>query len=230
MGKHSTLDHGLFAVLGSASLLGGSMRMTVSVCVIILELTNNLLLLPLVMLVLLIPKTLADTFNANIYDMMVKLEGLPYLEAHAEPYMRQLEVSDVITGPLQIFNGGEKVGNIIQVLKTTGHHGFPVVDEPPFANSPVLFGLILHAHLLVLLKNEEILHTCTLSGVDASKQLSADDFAKCGSGKCDSIEDIELTAEEMEIYIDLHTFTSKSSHTFPGSLSEAPLGCSKVLF
>ncbi|KAI3443891.1 hypothetical protein Pfo_000556 [Paulownia fortunei] len=47
VGSNSNLNHGLFAVLGSASLLGGSMRMTVSLCVIILELTNNLLLLPL---------------------------------------------------------------------------------------------------------------------------------------------------------------------------------------
>ena len=82
MGKRSTLDHGLFAVLGSASFLSGSM---VSVCVIILELTNNLLLLPLVMLVLLISKTVADALNSNIYDLIVKLKGFPYLEAHAEP-------------------------------------------------------------------------------------------------------------------------------------------------
>lgn len=35
---------------------GGSMRMTVSTCVMLLELTNNLALLPLVMLVLLVAK------------------------------------------------------------------------------------------------------------------------------------------------------------------------------
>ncbi|XP_010905340.1 putative chloride channel-like protein CLC-g isoform X2 [Elaeis guineensis] len=221
MGKHSTLDHGLFAVLGSASLLGGSMRMTVSVCVILLELTNNLLLLPLVMLVLLISKTVADTFNANIYDLIVKLKGLPYLEAHAEPYMRQLTVSDVVTGPLQTFHGVEKVGNIVHVLKTTGHHGFPVIDEPPFSDSPVLFGLILRAHLLVLLKKKEFLHTCALSSFDASKPFSADDFAKRGSGKHDSIDDIELTVEEMEMYIDLHPFTNTSPYTVVETMSLA---------
>ena len=51
------LDRGLFALLGAASFLGGTMRMTVSICVILLELTNDLLLLPLVMLVLLVSKT-----------------------------------------------------------------------------------------------------------------------------------------------------------------------------
>ncbi|XP_072980584.1 putative chloride channel-like protein CLC-g isoform X1 [Typha angustifolia] len=220
MGSHSTLDHGLFAVLGSASLLGGSMRMTVSVCVIILELTNNLLLLPLVMLVLLISKTVADTINANIYDMIVRLKGFPYLEAHAEPYMRQLTVSDVVTGPLQIFNGVEKVGNIIHILKTTGHHGFPVVDES-LSDSPVLYGLILRAHLLVLLKKKIFLHNCTPSRVGVLGQLSADDFAKRGSGKRDSVEDIMLTEEEKEMFIDLHPFTNTSPYTVVETMSLA---------
>ncbi|KAK1400260.1 putative chloride channel-like protein CLC-g [Heracleum sosnowskyi] len=72
---------------GSDSFLGGSMRMTVSLCVIILELTNYLLLFPLIVIVLLISKTVADTFDENIYDLIMKLKGCLYLETHAEPYM-----------------------------------------------------------------------------------------------------------------------------------------------
>jgi chloride channel 7 len=45
-----------YALLGVASFLRGSMRMTVSLCVIMVEITNNLQLLPLIMLVLLISK------------------------------------------------------------------------------------------------------------------------------------------------------------------------------
>ena len=56
----TNLDQGLFAVLGAVSFLGGSMRMTVSLCVILLELTNNLYMLPLIMLVLLISKYSCD--------------------------------------------------------------------------------------------------------------------------------------------------------------------------
>lgn len=221
MGKHSSLDHGLFAVLGSASFLGGSMRMTVSLCVIILELTNNLLLLPFVMLVLLISKTVADIFNGNIYDLLVQLKGFPYLETHAEPYMRQLAVSDVITGPLQFFYGVEKVGNIVHVLKTTRHHGFPVIDEPPFSDSPVLFGLVLRSHLLVLLKKKFFLHSRTLADTDALNQFTADDFAKRGFGKGDSIDDIELTHEEMGMFIDLHLITNASPYTVVETMSLA---------
>ncbi|KAL4632876.1 hypothetical protein ACB092_04G082600 [Castanea dentata] len=101
---------GLFALLGAASFLGGTMRMTVSLCIILLELTNDLLLLPLVMLVLLISKTVADNFNKGVYDQILKIKGLPYLEAHAEPYMRHLVARDVVSGPLVTFSGVEQGG------------------------------------------------------------------------------------------------------------------------
>ncbi|KAK1400061.1 Chloride channel protein [Heracleum sosnowskyi] len=221
IGSRSNLNHGLFAVLGSASFLGGSMRMTVSLCVIILELTNNLLLLPLIMIVLLISKTVADTFDENIYDLIMKLKGFPYLETHAEPYMRQLTVGDVVTGPLQLFNGIEKVSNIVHVLKTTGHNGFPVVDEGPLSDSPVLFGLILRAHLMTLLKKKAFLVSPVRTDISAFKQFSANDFAKKGLSKRDNMEDIKLTAEEMEMYIDLHPYTNASPYTVVESMSLA---------
>ncbi|KAL6974095.1 hypothetical protein U1Q18_028278 [Sarracenia purpurea var. burkii] len=221
LGSRSDLNHGLFAVLGSASLLGGSMRMTVSLCVIILELTNNLLLLPLIMLVLLVSKTVADVFNENIYDLIMKLKGFPYLETHAEPYMRQLTVSDVVTGPLQLFHGIEKVSNIVHVLKSTRHNGFPVIDEPPLSQCPFLFGLVLRAHLVMLLKKKAFLPTPVPTGLDAFNQFTAWDFAKKGLGNGDKIEDIDLTEEEMEMFVDLHPFTNASPYTVVETMSLA---------
>ncbi|XP_015893920.3 putative chloride channel-like protein CLC-g [Ziziphus jujuba] len=221
IGSHSNLNHGLYAVLGAASFLGGSMRMTVSLCVIILELTNNLLLLPLIMLVLLVSKTVADAFNGNIYDLIMKLKGFPYLETHAEPYMRQLTVGDVVTGPLQLFSGIEKVGNILHVLRNTKHNGFPVIDEPPISETPVLFGIILRAHLITLLKKKAFLSSPVRSNIDAFKQFSSVDFAKRGSGNGDRIEDIELTEEEKEMFIDLHPFTNASPYTVVETMSLA---------
>ncbi|BFG40156.1 hypothetical protein CerSpe_264300 [Prunus speciosa] len=221
VGSHSNLNHGLYAVLGAASLLGGTMRMTVSLCVIILELTNNLLLLPLIMVVLLVSKTTADAFNGNIYDLIMKAKGLPYLEAHAEPYMRQLTVADVVTGPLQLFYGIEKVGNIVHVLRTTGHNGFPVIDEPPLSESPVLFGIVLRAHLIELLKKKAFVSTPVPTSTDSFKRFSSEDFAKRGSGNGDKIEDIKLTEEEMEMFIDLHPFTNASPYTVVETMSLA---------
>lgn len=221
LGSISDLDRGLFALLGAASFLGGTMRMTVSLCVILLELTNDLLMLPLVMLVLLISKTVADSFNKGVYDQIVKMKGLPYMEAHAEPYMRNLVASDVVSGPLVTFSGVEKVGNIYHALKTTNHNGFPVIDEPPLSESSELCGLVLRSHLLVLLKGKKFTEQRFLVGSDILRRFQAHDFAKAGSGKGIKLEDVELNEEEMEMYVDLHPITNTSPYTVVETMSLA---------
>uniref|UniRef100_A0A1D1YRU3 Chloride channel protein CLC-c n=2 Tax=Anthurium amnicola TaxID=1678845 RepID=A0A1D1YRU3_9ARAE len=198
------------------------MRMTVSVCVILLELTNDLLMLPLVMLVLLISKTVADSFNKGVYDQIVKMKGLPYMEAHAEPYMRHLVAGDVVSGPLITFSGVEKVGNIMHALKLTGHNGFPVIDEPPFSDAPELCGLVLRYQLLVLLKGKKFTKDREITGVsEVCRRFGAFDFAKAGSGKGLKLEDIEINEEEMEMYVDLHPITNTSPYTVVETMSLA---------
>ncbi|XP_039125599.1 LOW QUALITY PROTEIN: chloride channel protein CLC-c-like [Dioscorea cayenensis subsp. rotundata] len=222
LGPISDLDTGLFALLGAASFLGGTMRMTVSVCVILLELTNDLLMLPLVMLVLLISKTVADSFNKGVYDQIVKMKGLPFMEAHAEPYMRNLVAGDVVSGPLITFSGVEKVGNIVHALRLTGHNAFPVVNEPPFSDAPELCGLVLRSHLLVLLKAKRFTRERVATGViEVLRRFDAFDFAKAGSGKGVKLENLDIQEEEMDMYVDLHPITNTSPYTVVETMSLA---------
>ncbi|MBA0619649.1 hypothetical protein Godav_005467 [Gossypium davidsonii] len=217
----SKLDVGLFSLLGAASFLGGTMRMTVSLCVILLELTNDLLMLPLVMLVLLISKTMGDMFNKGVYDQIVKLKGLPYMEAHPEPYMKHLIARDVVTGPLITFSGVEKVGNILHALKNTGHNGFPVIDEPPFSDAPELCGLVLRSKLLVLLKGKAFSNDRVLAGNKVLSKISELDFAKAGSGKGLKLEDLDIQEEEWDMYVDLHPIANTSPYTVVETMSLA---------
>lgn len=217
----SQLDTGLFALLGAASFLGGTMRMTVSLCVILLELTNDLLLLPLVMLVLLVSKTVADIFNKGVYDQIVKLKGLPYMEAHAEPYMKHLMARDVVSGPLITFSRIEKVGTIMHALRFTGHNGFPVIEEPPFVESPELCGLVLRSHLVVLLKGRNFSMDRIPCEEEILKKYGMLDFAKAGSGKGPKVEDLDINDEEMEMYVDLYPITNASPYTVVETMSLA---------
>lgn len=221
LGSLSGLDGGFFALLGAASFLGGTMRMTVSLCVILLELTNDLLMLPLVMLVLLISKTVADTFNKGVYDQIVKMKGLPYMEAHAEPYMRNLVANNVVSGPLMTFSGVEKVSTIVQALSTTKHNGFPVIDEPPFSDAPELCGLVLRSHLLVLLKEKKFSGHRVMTGSQIMRRFKAHDFAKAGLGRGVKLEDLDIDEEEMEMYVDLHPVTNTSPYTVVETMSLA---------
>ncbi|KAF6174240.1 hypothetical protein GIB67_033772 [Kingdonia uniflora] len=217
----SDLDPGLFALLGAASFLGGTMRMTVSLCVILLELTNNLLMLPLVMLVLLASKTVADGFNKGVYDQIMKMKGLPFMEAHAEPYMKHFVASDVVSGPLVSFCGVEKVGNVIHALTITKHNGFPVIDEPPFSDAPELFGTVLRSHLVMLLSGKQFTKERITTGSETLRRFGAYDFAKAGSGKGLKVEDLDITQEEMEMYVDLHPITNASPYTVVETMSLA---------
>jgi chloride channel 7 len=209
LGPFTDLNQGLFAVLGATSLLGGSMRTTISLCVILLELTNNLLMLPLVMLVLLISKTVADVFNSGVYEQILHLKGLPFLSPYVEPYLRNLTTVDVVKGPLVTFSGIEKVGNIMQVLNRGKHNVFSVIDEAPFSEAPILYGLVLRSHLLVL-----FLSSREFSSVDFIEQFSLVDLSKPGSGKGIDIKEIEISADEEEMFIDLHPLTNTSEYTY----------------
>ncbi|KAI5003489.1 hypothetical protein ZWY2020_030649 [Hordeum vulgare] len=219
----SGLDTGLFAIVGAASFLGGTMRMTVSVCVILLELTNDLLLLPLIMLVLLVSKTVADCFNKGVYEQIVRMKGLPFLEVHADACMRSLVASDVLSGPVITFSSVERVGTVVNTLRRTGHNGFPVIEDEPFAPAPELCGLVLRSHLIVLLKGRTFTRARVKTGAaEVFRKLKPFDFAKVGSsGRAMEVSELRLTEEEMDMYVDLHPITNRSPYTVVENMSLA---------
>ncbi|KAF8399937.1 hypothetical protein HHK36_015808 [Tetracentron sinense] len=226
MGTYTQIDQGLYAVLGAASLMAGSMRMTVSLCVIFLELTNNLLLLPITMIVLLIAKTVGDSFNPSIYEIILDLKGLPFLDANPEPWMRNLTVSDLADAKPGVVTlcGVEKVARIVEVLRNTTHNGFPVVDEgvvPPMGlaiGATELHGLILRAHLVAVLKKKWFLmERRRTEEWEVREQFTSVELAERG-GK---IEEVAVTKDEMEMYVDLHPLTNTTPYTVVESMSVA---------
>ncbi|OVA09506.1 CBS domain [Macleaya cordata] len=226
MGPYTNIDQGLYAVLGAASLMAGSMRMTVSLCVIFLELTNNLLLLPITMLVLLIAKTVGDGFNPSIYEIILHLKGLPFLDANPEPWMRNLTVAELADAkpPVITLCGVEKVSRIVEVLRNTTHNGFPVVDEgvvPPIGlptGASELHGVILRAHLVAVLRKKWFLTERRRTEEWEVRQIfTSVDLAERGR----KIEEVTVTKDEMEMYVDLHPLTNTTPYTVVESMSVA---------
>ncbi len=218
------MDEGVYALLGAASFLGGSMRMTVSLCIIILELTNNLSLLPLIMLVLLISKTVGDGFNDAVYHLHVKIKEIPFLEAHPLPFMSHLTARDGITRPLVWFSAIERVGTILDVLRSTKHNAFPVIDDNFDGQNdecPVFCGLVLRSHLLVLLRKKQFTERRERGGLKQGGSFSSTEFAKPGSGKGVKINDIDLDVAEEEMFLDLHPVTNTSPYTVLETMSLA---------
>lgn len=226
MGDYTKIDQGLYAVLGAASLMAGSMRMTVSLCVIFLELTNNLLLLPITMLVLLIAKTVGDCFNPSIYEIILDLKGLPFLDAHPEPWMRNITVGELadVKPPVVTLRGIEKVGRIVDVLRNTTHNGFPVVDDREVLvgsqaiGERELHGLILRAHLVLLLKKKWFLQERRKTEEwEVREKFTSIDLAE----RSVKLEEVAVTKNEMEMYVDLHPLTNTTAYTVVETMSVA---------
>lgn len=215
------IDHGLYAVLGAAALMSGSMRMTVSLCVIFLELTNNLLLLPITMFVLLIAKTVGDAFNPSIYEIILDLKGLPFLEPKPETWMKDLAVGELAAAKprvvtLQVI---EKVSTVVEVLRSTPHNGFPVLDWPRPGVSE-LHGLVLRSHLMAVLKKRWFLTDKRRTEEwEARERFSSTELAE-KSGSIDEVA-VQLTPEELDMYIDLHPFTNTTPYTVVETMSVA---------
>lgn len=71
---------GIYAMVGAAATLSGVTRTTVSLAVIMFELTGTLRYSIPVMVSILVAKTLADWLeHRGIYDLVIDLSGLPYL-------------------------------------------------------------------------------------------------------------------------------------------------------
>ncbi|THH02264.1 hypothetical protein EW026_g572 [Hermanssonia centrifuga] len=73
---------GLYAMVGAAASLSGVTRTTISLAVIMFELTDTLTYAVPVMLAVLVAKTVADALEPKgIYDLVIDLAQLPYLDA-----------------------------------------------------------------------------------------------------------------------------------------------------
>lgn len=143
---------GLYAMIGAASALGGVTRMTVSLVVIMFELTGGLTYIVPLMVAVMTSKWVGDALGKEgIYDEHILLNGYPYLDTKEE-FTHTTLAGDVMkpkrnAAPLTcIPKNGFTVGEIEQLLDDYRFNGFPViVDE----QSQMLTGFVSRRDLKV---------------------------------------------------------------------------------
>nr|XP_020637813.1 chloride transport protein 6 [Pogona vitticeps] len=126
------LDHiysGTFALIGAAAFLGGVVRMTISLTVILIESTNEITYGLPIMLTLMVAKWTGDLFNKGIYDVYVNLRGVPLLDWETQAEMDRLRASDIMEPNLMYVYPHTRIQSLVSILRTTVHHAFPVVTE-----------------------------------------------------------------------------------------------------
>ncbi|KAA8527578.1 hypothetical protein F0562_034707 [Nyssa sinensis] len=218
--KKLNVEEGTYALLGAASFLGGSMRMTVSLCVIMVEITNNLKLLPLIMLVLLISKAVGDAFNEGLYEEQARLRGIPLLESRPKYQMRKMTAKDGCGNQKVVyFPRIVKVADVISILRSNSHNGFPVIDHSR-SGETIVIGLMLRSHLLVLLQSKvDFQHSPLPCDGSLPIRHNFSEFVKPVSSKGISINDIHLSPDDFEMYIDLAPFVNPSPYVVPEDMS-----------
>lgn len=123
------IDPGKFALFGGAAMLGGVVRMAISLTFIILEAVGVISIGPLLMAVLIIAKYTADCFNESLYDAHINLDGIPLLSWRPPPDSESISITQVMSRPVQCVRMREKAGYLYDLLDSCTHSGFPVVDD-----------------------------------------------------------------------------------------------------
>jgi len=142
---------GIYAMIGAASVLGGVCRVTISLVVIMFELTGGLQLIMPFMLAVLVSKWVGDCFTGGIYDCCIVLRGYPFLH-EPEDVTFTKRVCDIMDTELEcLFAQPTSVGDLIKDLQNSEFHGFPLVSS---ANDRTLLGYIHSDKLLQHLQNE----------------------------------------------------------------------------
>ncbi|ELU04325.1 hypothetical protein CAPTEDRAFT_175229 [Capitella teleta] len=153
---HTCVTPGLYAMVGAAAALGGVTRMTVSLVVIMFELTGGLQYIVPLMAAVMTAKWVGDAFGREgIYDGHILLNGYPFLDSKEE-FTHTTIAADVMRPrrndpPLCVVTQDTyTVDDIEMVLRDTDHNGFPVVVSH---ESQYLVGFVLRRDLSIAVGN-----------------------------------------------------------------------------
>ncbi|KAL5020975.1 hypothetical protein ScPMuIL_000130 [Solemya velum] len=210
-------DVGKYALIGAACQLGGILRTTISLTVIIVECTGDISFGLPIMIVLMISKWVGDFITTGLYDMNVEVCGIPLLPWEPPPLCDEVKTSEVMSQPLTTFQPVENVGKIIDVLKHETCCGFPIVKYPPehaLDHPGKLKGLILRSQLTVLLKKKIFCQ----QGLLQPSNIHLKDFRDLFPDNI-KINDIHVTEEERGYVMDLTSYMNPTPYTIEASFS-----------
>uniref|UniRef100_A0A672RBV8 Chloride channel protein n=1 Tax=Sinocyclocheilus grahami TaxID=75366 RepID=A0A672RBV8_SINGR len=124
---------GLYAMVGAAACLGGVTRMTVSLVVIVFELTGGLEYIVPLMAAVMTSKWVGDAFGREgIYEAHIRLNGYPFLDAKEEfthtTLAREVMRPRRNNPPLAVLTQDDMtLAELQNIISQTSCNGFPVI-------------------------------------------------------------------------------------------------------
>lgn len=148
------IDPSIYALVGCSAMMSGFSRSTISLVVIITELTENTQFLLPIMLAVMIAKFVGDLFSRSIYEEWMEMKAIPFLGHRPPPLTDSMCVTDAMQSNVLCFNETENLERIIEILETTNHNGFPVVKNYGEDREHTFRGMILRKQILILLDRQ----------------------------------------------------------------------------
>jgi chloride channel 7 len=128
---------GMMALVGATAVLGGMTRMTLTIAAVLTEITDDVHILPTIMLALAIAKAVGDRLSPSFDDAVIQLMNLPMLEGSPPTVLEPLVARDVMARPVITLKEQLMVGDLVQILSSNNHNGFPVVSGAPPGFVPI---------------------------------------------------------------------------------------------
>ena len=152
----SCVTPGTYAIIGAAAALGGVTRMTVSIVVIMFELTGALVYVLPIMIAVMLSKWVGDVFGKrDIYESWIHFNAYPFLDNRDDSVVPDVPVSQIMTRVEDLATlptTGHTLHTLQEFLATNPFRGFPVVSDQ---NSNILLGYITRTELTYALKSAE---------------------------------------------------------------------------
>ena len=139
---------GTYAIIGAAAALAGVTRLTVSIVVIMFELTGALTYVLPIMVAVMISKWVGDAFSRRgIYESWIHFNEYPFLDNSEEMPIPDIPAAQIMTRieDLVVLTAtGHTIASLTAILEAHPYRGFPVVSDPRDA---ILLGYISRAEL-----------------------------------------------------------------------------------
>ena len=124
---------GTYAIVGAASALAGATRMTVSIVVIMFELTGALTYVLPIMIAVMIAKWVGDALGKRgIYEAWIAFNEYPFLDNRDDRPIPDIPVSQIMTrleDLVTITAEGSTIESLTNLLKEYSYRGFPVISN-----------------------------------------------------------------------------------------------------
>ncbi|XP_018654804.1 putative chloride channel protein [Schistosoma mansoni] len=212
-------DPGKFALIGAAAQLGGIVRMTLSLTVILMEATGNVIVgLPLLM-TLTVAKYMGDCLSEGIYDEHIGLNSMALLPWTPHSLSVTKRAYDLMSNPVVYLYPIMRVSELVERIANNLHHGFPVVvgstDSSRFSYG-TLVGMISSEHLALLLqkrvflsKDGNMVYSLTYKDYDDAYPS----YPKLGDVLAN------LSCDDMDAYLDLRPYMCEAPYSVPETMT-----------